>query len=201
VFAFGNISLVTDDLDVLLADLNINLDRNSAEYRQLGTEALRQFLRALEAIRQRNEGEPIPTPTPPEVGVQSTAGSEVLSRAFAGWQKARNPAPGTLAEYDRAIRLFTELHGDLQISEIKKRHARQFIEALQDVPRHRTGRLLKATLPVLAEWGREHPEAPRLSEATINKLVGGVQAISIWAYRNGLVPDDVAWSDSFAHAP
>ena len=33
---------------------------------------------------------------------------------------------GTLAEYERAIRLFTELHGDLPVSEIRRRHAREF---------------------------------------------------------------------------
>jgi hypothetical protein len=124
--------------------------------------------------------------------------AESLRAAFEGWQKARNPSSGTLAEYERAIRLFTELHGDMPVVNIKRSHARQFREALQDVPRHRQGDLLKASLPELAEWGRKHPDTAGLSEGTINKLLGGVQAIAVWARDQGVIPDDVPWSDPFA---
>jgi integrase len=86
----------------------------------------------------------------------------------------------------------------MPVVNIKRSHARQFREALQDLPRHRQGDLLKAPLPELAEWGRKHPDAVRLSEGTINKLLGGVQAIAVWARDQGLIPDDVPWSDPFA---
>ena len=66
------------------------------------------------------------------------------------------------------------------------------------MPRHRTGDLLRATLPAQAEWGREHPEAPRITAATINKQLGAVQSICVWANENGLVPDDVQWTDPFS---
>ena len=46
--------------------------------------------------------------------------------------------------------------------------------------------------------GQGHPDAPRLSKGTINKLMSGVQAISAWARDQGLIPDDVPWSDPFA---
>jgi hypothetical protein len=85
------------------------------------------------------------------------------------------------------MRLFTELHGDMSVGSIKRTHARQFVSAPQDIRRHRPGKLQEATLPELAEWRREHTEAPRLSQGTINKLIGGVQAVSIWAHDNGLV--------------
>jgi len=73
-----------------------------------------------------------------------------------------------LAEYERATRLFSELHGELPIAQIKRSHARSFREALQDMPRHRSAALLHMPLPELAEWGRKHPEvqqqfAPSLS--------------------------------------
>jgi integrase len=53
-------------------------------------------------------------------------------------------------------------------------------------------------LPELAEWGGEHPEAPKITAATVNKLLGGVQTIALWAYDKGMVSDDVPWSDPFA---
>jgi integrase len=51
----------------------------------------------------------------------------------------------------------------------------------------------------LVAWSKTRPEAPKLSNATINKLIGAVQAVSIWGRDNGLIPDDVPWSDPFAN--
>jgi hypothetical protein len=110
----------------------------------------------------------------------------------------RSPSRNPQADNAQQLRLFIELHGDLPVASIKRRHAREFRDALQDVPRHRTGDLLKATLPGLAEWGRAHPDAPRLSKGTINKLIGGVQAVAVWARDQGVIPDDVQWADPFA---
>ena len=54
------------------------------------------------------------------------------------------------------------------------------------------------TLPQLVEWPRFHPQAKRLTSGTVNKLLGGVQAIATWAAKNGLIRDDARWSDPFA---
>ncbi len=48
------------------------------------------------------------------------------------------------------------------------------------------------------EWSKKNPDAPRISSATVNKLLGGVQAIAVWGHDNGLTPDDAPWSDPFA---
>jgi integrase len=66
------------------------------------------------------------------------------------------------------------------------------------VPRERTGKLLKASLPELAEYGRKHPQVRKISAATVNKLLGGVQTVAVWAGDNGMVPDDVQWADPFS---
>ena len=102
------------------------------------------------------------------------------------------------AEYERAIRLFSELHGDLPIAQIKRSHARQFREALQDMPRHRSGALLHMPLPELAAWGRKHPEAQKIATPTLNKLLGGVQTVALWARKTGMVPEDLPWADPFS---
>jgi integrase len=164
----------------------------------LGAEILRQNVLALRAVKRRRlEGEPIPTPKLPDFTPRATENGETLRAAFAGWQKDRRPAPGTLTEYERAIELFIQLHGNLPVSAITRTHARTFREALQDIPRIRTGRQLKQSLPELAQWGREHPDAPRLSAGTINKIIGGVQAVSVWAHDHGIIPDNLAWHDPF----
>jgi hypothetical protein len=41
------------------------------------------------------------------------------------------------------------------------------------------------TLPELAEWSRRHPEAVRISSATVNKWLTCLQAVLNWARDNG----------------
>jgi hypothetical protein len=196
--ARGDIRHVSHHIEDVLAVFRIRLDRKGVAYRDLGIAILRANVRALRAIEQRTKGEPIDTPKLIVPNTHSPANSESLRTAFEGWRKARNPAAGTLAEYVRAIDLFVELHGDMPIIQIRKAHARAFREALQDVPRSRIGGLKGAVLPELAAWGKEHPEAPKIATGTVNKLLGGVQVVAVWARDNGIIPDDVAWADPFA---
>jgi hypothetical protein len=94
--------------------------------------------------------------------------------------------------------MFVQVHGNMPVAAIRKKQALEYRKALQDVPRLRRGELLRATLPAQAAWGREHPEEQRIAAATINKQLGGVQSICIWANDNGLVPEDVQWTDPFS---
>src|SRR5260370_31467004 len=66
------------------------------------------------------------------------------------------------------------------------------------MPFRRSERLSTATLPELVEWSKEHTGAQKGSAETVNKLLGGVQAVCVWARNNGLIPEDVAWSDPFS---
>ena len=83
------------------------------------------------------------------------------------------------------------------MADIKRSHARVFRDELRLVPKTRKGALLKAGLQELSQWGRERPSAPKVSAVTVNKQLGAVQAIAGLGFRNGLVPDDVPWSDPF----
>src|SRR5262249_5711299 len=57
------------------------------------------------------------------------------------------------------------------------------------------GKLLKAGLPELVEYSHRHPDAPRLKAATINKWLNCLGAVLNWSRKNGLIPDEVPWSD------
>jgi integrase len=186
------------DVDELLNVFHINLDPKCADYFKLARAVQAAFVKYLRAILARQKGEPIETPPLPQVRKAEVATGETLQAAFEGWKRQRERPHRTLTEYERAIRLFVELHGDLPIVQIKKSHARQFREALQDMPRKRTGKLLKASLPELAEYGRKHPEVQKIIAATVNKLLGGVQTVAVWAGDNGMVPEGVQWADPFS---
>ena len=197
--ARGDVSKVGEFLDYLLNGVfGINLDPRSEAYRRLGLAVLRKEVAALEAIQHRMQGRPIETPTLPVVGNTAAASGDTLRAAFEGWKRHGEPAQATLNEYERAIKLFVDLHGDLPVAQMRKSHVRQFREALQNVPRHRSGKLLTAPLGELAEWGRAHPAVPKTAASTVNKNLGGVQAVANWARDNGMIPDDVLWADPFA---
>jgi integrase len=197
--ARGDISMMRWEVDELLKLFRINLDPKSEAYRELGMEVLRSFVKALQAVERRQKDEVVDTPHQLEpIATVAASGGGTLSAAFAGWKKEAERPETTVAETERAVRLFTELHGDMLIAAIKRSHVHSFRAALQNVPRLRAGKLANLKLPELAEWGREHP-AIKVTATTVNKQLGAVQAVALWARdKGGMVPDDVPWADPFS---
>ena len=196
--AMGDISAVQDQVMLALATFNIELDEHSPAYIKLGTACLHAYLRALEAIEKRDAGFTVETPAAILPKDDTTAEGDTLQDAFAGWKRHRARPQRTLDEFERSVEMFVQLHGNMPVASIRKKHALEYRKALQDVPRRRKGELLRATLPAQAAWGREHPEEPKITAATINKQLGAVQSISVWANDNGHVPEDVQWTDPFS---
>jgi integrase len=196
--ARGDITVIREELEELLDVYQISLDPKCEAYRRLAMAVLGAHVKALKDIERRNGGEPIDTPHIPEVVTGSGAVGGTLRDAFEGWNKERSRPADTVHEYKRAVEMFIQLHGDLAVAALKRSHARQYREALQEVPQRRTGELLKASLPELVEWARKHPEASKVSPGTINKQMGAVGAVAEWAFANGVVPEDVLWSNPFA---
>jgi integrase len=197
--ARGDISMMRWEVDELLKLFRINLDPNSASYRELGIEVLKRFVQSLKGIEQRQKGDVVETPQVIEPGERSAASSGSLRVAHEGWKKSRNPSPATVWEFTHAIDRFVELHGDMEVAKITRRDVLQFREALQEMPVRRAGKLRNAKLPELVEWAKQHPGVSKVTNATVNKLLGGVQAIGLWARDNGLIADDAPWADPFAN--
>lgn len=193
--ALGDVSAVEDHVLEALDAFGINLAHDSLSRPLLGIAILRGYVRALKAIGQRNDGNPIETPKVFITAQRVTEAGGTLRKAAAGWERQRVRPVRTVHEFRRSVEMFIEMHGDLPVAHIKRGHVREFREALQAVPRLRKGPLLKAPLPELQAWGRAHPDAKKISEATINKQLSAVQAILVWANDNGLVPEESSWSD------
>ena len=137
----------------------------------------------------------------PDSGPESTVSVSFQSKsadACAGEPRTDSQVRLSLRlDTERVISEVRRLHGNLPLVQIKRSHARQFREALQEVPGRRNGKLLNASLPELAEWGHEHPDVPKITAGTVNKQLTAVQAIANWAHDNGMIPDDVQWADPF----
>ncbi len=195
--ALGNVSAVDDHTLEALYVFGITLDPGSLSRPQLGIAVMRAYVRALQAIQKRHAGEPVETPKFTHSALQAHANSGTLRDAVNGWEKERARPAGTVHEYRRAIEMFVTLHGDMPVADIRRTHAREFRETLQRVPSARRGKLRDATLPELSTWGLKHPEVPKVSPGTVNKQLGALQAIAGWAHNNGIIPDDITWSDPF----
>jgi integrase len=197
--ARGDIDFIKYELNELLQVFRINLDPNCPDYRKLALAVTKANVRALKDIAARNRGEPIDTPKLLEPSTHPTVRSEGLDAAYDGWLKAKKRSASAIREFAHAIARFKELHGDVAITQITRRHVREFREALQLIPKRRAGKFKEATLPELVEWTRQHPEAEPISPATVNKLLGGVQAVLVWARDNGMIPDEMPWADPFSN--
>lgn len=196
--AMGDISAVQDHVLEAMYAFNVQLDEHSAAYIKLSTACLHSYLRGLEAIEKRDAGITVETPVVAAPGAAAIRDGGTLLDAVDGWKRHRARPKRTVDEFSRSVNMFVQLHGNMPVAAIKKKHALEYRKALQDVPRMRQGALLGASLPAQAEWGREHPEEPRIAAATINKQLGAVQSICIWAKENGFVPEEGQWVDPFS---
>jgi integrase len=195
--ARGNVDFIRYELNELLQVFRINLDPNCADYRKLALAVMRAEVRALEDILARHRGEPIESPKliEPSSGSSAPSSGWGLRAAYEGWLKVAPRKKSTRLEFERGIERFIELHGDLEVSQINRGHVRQFRDAALLVPAKRSGKLLKATLPQLVEYSRAHPGLPRLKAATINKWLNCLGAVLNWSRKNGIIPDEMPWSD------
>jgi integrase len=197
--AKGDTTYVRLEVDDLLDVFQVNLDRKSLSYRQLGMAVLAAHVKALKAIQSRDAGDPIETPVVAMGPIGEPSDGATLRNAMEGWQKERQRPKYTVQEYTRAVEMHIQLHGDLPLIAIKRSHARLFRDAIRDVPSNRTGALREASLPELVEYGRKHPSIPKVSVGTVNKQLGALQAIAGWAYEYGMIPEDVPWTNPFAN--
>jgi integrase len=196
--ARGNIDFIRYELNELLQVFRINLDPNCPDYRKLALAVIKAEVRALEDVLARNRGTPIDSPKLIEPRTKAPASGCSLRAAYEGWEKMEPRKRSTQLEFSKGIDRFIELHGDLDVVQINKRHVREFREAAQLVPKHRPGKLRKARLPELVEWTRNHPGTVCISAATINKWLTCLQGVLNWARKNGVIPDELPWADPVA---
>ncbi|MBR1224867.1 hypothetical protein JQ600_08050 [Bradyrhizobium sp. AUGA SZCCT0176] len=136
--AANDLEYVKEEVEALLDVFQLRLDGRCDAYKKLSLVVLREHVRAYSALRARSRGEPVETPNMLNIASQARSGG-LLSAAYNGWKKAKNSTGRTADEFERAVSLFIQLHGDLPLTAITRAHVRQFVEALQDVPRKRSG--------------------------------------------------------------
>lgn len=196
----------------LLAPSNPNLPdlESSPGRRDVELDFLVAERRAMQDVAARLDGEVVPTP--PFASLGKADGTEKASpraahsgptirEAFERWASgdplrgARKPSGAGVAEGRTVLARFIELHGDLPIGGVSKRHARELLDGLARVPKGLPPKLSKLPLPVLLK--RDLSMFQPRAAATVNKtmqLLGGVFAR---AEKDGFFDEVQGWSNPF----
>jgi len=198
------VAWVQREVDALLQSEALPVPPEHPGYRVLAEQILLAKIKLLNAKNRRARGDwrpdrsleeypayssPLKPPEPSRKPVKGTDG-QGLSVIFAAWCEERSPVSKTRAEFDRAIRRFIELHGDVPAIDITKAMVRTYKEALRKFPAVLSGAQRKMTLPQVLSAVRETPPPKTLSTGAINKDLGSLSAVLAWAGKNGYFDDN-----------
>lgn len=197
-------SMIGEEAEEFSAAQGIRVDAASDSFKRLCIELLKASIKATEARLQRNAGQVVATPPRPEAPVASTNettsqkaylhghSGPTLSEVVADLLRSkRDPITvSTQQSWEGYCRSFTDVHGDMPLKAITRRHVSAWLEKLAYKP----SRLPAAerTLPlhtVLAKYADK--DVPRLSSRTLNASVNGLGNIWRRAWAAGYLGDDI----------
>jgi len=194
--ATGNLSKISGDLDDLLEEIGMKVAKGSEAYKQLAYALLKAKVETLDALKARHEGRVVKTPPEPASPVTATPtesdkDAPTITHVHAMWAEEHLAAGGpekTVKDFGTYVRRFVELHGDLPVSQITKRHVRDYKDAMLKYPSRRVGKLKDMTVPQLLEYVRKNPETPVMSPRTVNdRALGAIGAVLGWAEANDYI--------------
>lgn len=173
----------------------LNVERGSISHGILSMALLRAAIEAMEITEARNRGEWVkPSLAAPNAAITSapTDDSAPLSEIFEGWTRERKPPKKLASESTKAVRRFTELHGDLPVAAITRRHVSKFKDALLSLPARPSKALRALPVPELLKRMEGDSDVERLSPASVKKDLGVIHTLLACAIANGHRSDNPA---------
>lgn len=172
------------EIDAFLEGQGVTLPRESREYRKVSIAVLKAHVKALEAIKARNEGRVVDTPPEPEPLAQpvatdnSSGNTPLLSQAFGKWKTEHRGPSKTAEEFKAHIDRFISLNGDLPIDKITKSHVRDFKDAMLQFPSRPSTALRKLSVMEVIKSIENRGDILRLSPKTVNeKCLASLKAV------------------------
>jgi integrase len=197
--ARGDVSLVVDDVEDFIESHGLRLKRESPAFRRLAYAFLKASVKATELIARRQQGEIVETPKVPAVEDFLSDGSdrageqgETISIIYESWKTERKPTPKLTADWDKAFRRFVQLHGDLPITAVTRRHVAAFKDALLKMPARPKRAIRELPMPEVIKLVGDNPKVPKLSAGSVKKDLAAVQSVISWAVENGYREDNPA---------
>ena len=199
----GDISVVFDEVDELLEEHGLRLDRDTESYRRLAREVLKANVKADEAFDQRLHGKVVETPAPSKQQPAATIvhaapapattqpGSISCSQLWDQYASERQLPTKTISDFGAYMHRFIELHGDLPVTTVARTHARSFRDAMLKYPARPSGALKSLPVPEVLERLKDKSGVQRLSPRTVNqKAIGALRSVFAFAVENDYLPDN-----------
>ncbi|WP_085865771.1 site-specific integrase [Pseudooctadecabacter jejudonensis] len=126
-----------------------------------------------------------------------------LTSIYPKYVKAKEIGPSAENDFGIGIRRFVELHGDLDVASIDRRHVEEFRDMLRRMPSRPPNNIRILPMPDQVVWA-EGLDIPRFSQATINKNIGGVKVTLQYAFEETSEIDNRDWRnpcDGFSKKP
>ncbi|HEV7255414.1 MAG TPA: site-specific integrase [Mesorhizobium sp.] len=187
-------------LNRAVEERGIILHPDDPAWRELEMAFIKAQRSALDSIQARLKGETVATPELPKQAAIAASPRDTLSGALHRWstgggKAARKPRENSIAEAERAVQQFIELHGDLELQAITKAHARQFRDALAQVPKALPRAIAKLRLPEILK--RDLSKYPKRNAQTVNKNLHLIAGIMAKAEKDGFFEELPSWSNPF----
>lgn len=194
--ARGDISLIDFELDDFIDSHGLKVNKDSPAYKQLAYAFLKASVRSNELINKRQQGEIVETPvTDPVVPSQITSlqsNTDTLSKIYDLWKAERKPTIKLDLEWGAIIERFTELHGDLLITDITRRHVASFKDVILQLPIRQPAAIRKLPLPEIVKLFEGDQKVTRLSATSVKKYLTAIRTVLEWAVENGFREDNPA---------
>lgn len=156
-------------------------------------------VRSTELLEQFPDYEPPARVVAPK---RSGGKGERLSALLDVWKAEQSPGPTTIMEVERAVRRFTELHGDIPAVAIDKRMVREYRDALKQLPNPLSGSLSKMPMAELLADVRDNPPQRTMTRGNLKKYLGSISAVLSAAGRAGRFDAiDPNWSNPALDVP
>ena len=203
-------SVVFEEVNKLIQSEGLPVPKGSEGYHRLVKHVFWAKVKYYQVLTSRAEGDwspiegleqfpdyvsPLIKRKPVSKKPKSSSKGDGLLDIYEAYKAEKDPSAKTLAEFDKSIRRFIEIHGDVQAVVINKPMVREFKNALSKLPPSLSGDLRAMTMPQVLEAIQDRPETKRLSAGSINKQIGALSAVLAWADRNGYFDDNPNWSN------
>jgi len=126
-----------------------------------------------------------------------------LSSLFKRYVDGSDIGPSAENDFGIGIRRFTELHGDLDVNDIDRRHIEDFRDMLRRMPSRPPDNIRMLPMPEQVSWS-EGLDIPTLGQAAINKNIGGVKVALQYAFWETSEIENRLWRnpcDGFTKKP
>jgi integrase len=189
--------IISAELKGYLRERGTEADPSSEYYHQAGLAVLSGQIAGHEDIERRQAGTKVSTPEPMLV-----SRGPKLSEAISDWKAGtaarggKKPTHSSVREAERAVRFFTEYHGDLPLGDISKQKAREYRDALAKMPKRISGTQRKMALRELIASTRSDQET--VHAATVNKYLNCLAAIVNASSKDGKLDEVTGFTNPFS---